>query len=114
MEESQHVKVDVISIAEYAKEYSEAQKNEAIEQYFGLVGALDSMVIGTQLKLDIENFEKWIGRKLTDAQRAQITKANPMRYAFIEQGLENTTFLKYLTQLSPAAKQRAESMAKPS
>ncbi|HEY0189797.1 MAG TPA: hypothetical protein VGC42_01665 [Kofleriaceae bacterium] len=110
-EESQHVKLDVLALADLVAKASPEELDQSIEQFFGVLGAFDNLVIATQAQLDVQTLERAIDRPLTDAQKTALLALRPLRYSFIELALQNPVLLGRLEEVKPGLAQRAVAFA---
>jgi hypothetical protein len=112
MEESQHAKLDTLLVDKIASAGGPA----AIAKAFEDLGAIGGAVVGLlaqQIQLDLGSFEAAAGRKLTAAERAEITTAQTRayHYTFLVSGLLNKNFLTTVEQLSPGTGDALRAMA---
>ncbi len=110
-EESQHVKLDVLALADLIKTASPDEVDQSVEQFFAVLGAFDTWVIATQAQLDVQTLERTIGRPLTDAQKTALLELRPLRYTFIELALQNPLLLGRLDEVKPGLSKRAIALA---
>jgi hypothetical protein len=110
-EESHHVKVDVLALADLLEKASPEEQDQSIEQFFGVLGALDTMVISAQAQMDLQTLERTIGRPLTETQKTTLLELRPLRYVFIELALQNPVLLSRLEEIKPGLSQRAIAFA---
>jgi hypothetical protein len=76
-----------------------------------VLGVFDTVVIATQAQMDLQTLEREIGRKLTDAQKNALLELRPLRYAFLELGLQNPQLLSRLEEIKPGLAKRAITFA---
>jgi hypothetical protein len=110
-EESQHVKLDVLALSDLLAKASPEELDQTIEQFFSVLGVFDTVVIATQAQMDLQTLEREIGRKLTDAQKNALLELRPLRYAFLELGLQNPQLLSRLEEIKPGLAKRAITFA---
>jgi hypothetical protein len=112
MEEAQHAKLDTMLVDKLAREGGGAAIEKAFADFAALGGAIDGL-LGQQVQLDLASLEAAAGRKLTDAERAEITTAQTRayRYTFIASGLLTKNFLATCEQLAPGSSQKMREMA---
>jgi hypothetical protein len=112
MEEAQHAKLDTILVDKLAREGGAAAIEKAFADFGALGGAIDGL-LGNQVQLDLESLEAAAGRKLSDAERAQIVpvQTRAYRHTFIASGLLTKNFLATCDQLSPGSSQKMREMA---
>ena len=113
MEEAQHAKLDTLLVDQIASEGGAPVIEKAFADFQALGGAIDGL-LANQVQLDLVSFEAAAGRKLTDAERAEITKAQhrAYRYTFIASGIVTKNFLATVDQLAPGASAKMHEMAK--
>jgi len=112
MEEAQHAKLDTLLVDKLATEGGAAAIEKAFADFAALGGAIDGL-LANQVALDLVSLEAAAGRKLTDAERAEITKVQhrAYRHTFIASGLTTKNFLASVDQLAPGASGKMKEMA---
>ena len=113
MEEAQHAKVDTLIVDKLATEGGPAAIEMAFADFAALGGAIDGL-LAQQVQFDQAALEAASGRKLTDAEKAEITPAQhrAYRYTFIASGLLTKNFLAACDQLAPGSSEKMREMAK--
>ena len=113
MEEAQHAKLDTMLVDKLACEGGQAAIAKAFEDFAALGGAIDGL-LGNQVQLDIASLEAAANRKLTDAEKAEMTTVQhrAYRYTFIASGLLTKNFLATCDQLAPGSSEKMREMAK--
>jgi hypothetical protein len=113
MEEAQHAKLDTMLVDKLAREGGAPAIEKAFADFAALGGAIDGL-LGQQVQLDLASLEAAAGRKLTGAERAEITtvQTRAYRHTFIASGLLTKNFLSTVDQLSPGASEKMREMAK--
>jgi hypothetical protein len=113
MEEAQHAKIDTLVIDKLARQGGAAAIAKAFEDFAALGAAVDGL-LQQQVALDIVSLETVTGRKLSDAQKAELTaaQAKAYRYTFLASGLVHKNFLATADQLSPGAADKMRDMAR--
>jgi hypothetical protein len=113
MEEAQHTKLDTLLIEKLAREGGPAAIEKAFADFAALGSAIDGL-LAQQVQLDLHALEAAIDRKLSDADRAEITRVQTRayRYTFIGSGLLTKNFLATVDQLSPGASENMREMAR--
>ena len=103
-EESQHAILDEMEWLRENEKLDAAQRDEAVDQLIGLVGALDGLV-QTQAKADAEYFVRVAGRDFDSAQRDAIasTTLAAYRWQYITTGVQDARFLDVLGSMIDAA-----------
>jgi hypothetical protein len=89
---------------------SPAEKDQAIDELIELVGAVDGL-LQLQAKLDVDNLQACLWRRLDAAERHEIQTAvlAAKRYTFIESGLTHPNFLDLFGMVAtPAQRQKVE------
>jgi len=112
MEESQHAKLDVLELMKLRREAGDEQVQQAINDYFDIVGAFAGL-LGAQAKLDVTSLERKLQRTFSDEQRSAIETMQRRAYhrAFLFDGLTNGMFLEFLAENFPAGLVRASQTA---
>ena len=106
LEEAQHAKMDHLETLRAFDSMTPTQKDTAIEDLIGLVSAVDDL-LGQQATLDVQNFERYVGRALSEAQRHDVHRGvlRAKRYAFIESGVTHPNFMALFTAVTTPAQQ---------
>lgn len=101
MDETQHAKIDLLLIAELAKETNDAEREKAVDELLELGAAIDGL-LSQQADLDMESLEKATGRTLTDSERAEIKRSTQRAYhwTFLVSGLEHPNFVPIVGELT--------------
>jgi hypothetical protein len=86
---------------------SEAEKDTAIDDLIELVGAVDGL-LQTQAKLDVDNLQASLWRRLELAERQEIEAAvlAAKRYTFIESGVTHPNFVELFGMVTTPAQQQ--------
>ncbi|QRN96331.1 diiron oxygenase [Archangium violaceum] len=111
LEEAQHARLDYLEAQKILARAPETL-DSAMNEYAEILGALRG-TLSRQLELDLQTFEKAIGRTLTESERSEILAAQERSYVwtFIGMGMKTPLFLSRLRALSPAAEQRVLELA---
>ena len=106
VEESQHAHMDHLETLRAFRAMSQSEKDQAIDELIELVGAVDGL-LQLQAKLDVDNLQACLWRRLTAADRQEIQAAvlGAKRYTFIESGLTHPSFLDLLGLVATPAQQ---------
>src|SRR5262249_34407319 len=106
LEESQHAKMDHLETLRAFGKMTDAEKDQAVDQLIGLVGAVDGL-LQKQSELDVENFRKCTGRQFSNEESAEIYKGifRAKRYCFIESGVTHPNFLDLFVEVATPAQQ---------
>jgi hypothetical protein len=112
MEEAQHTKLDTLMIEALAATMTADEIGQAVEEYLEIGGFLDAGM-RQQAELDLDSFERAAGRTLGHAERRRFLEQQlqALRWTFIGTGMTHPGFLTTVEQLSPAARQRIETIA---
>lgn len=111
LEEAQHTRLDFLEAQKIIAREPEAV-DAAMSEYTELLQALRG-TLNAQLQLDLQTFEKAVGRTFTEAERKEISTAQERSYvwSFIGMGMKAPLFLSRLRALSPMAEQRVLELA---
>jgi len=106
LEESQHARMDHLETLRAFAGMSEAQRDVAIDDLIGLVGAVDGL-LREQARLDVQNLERYLGRRLSGGDRDQVGDAvlAAKRYTFIETGVTHPNFQDLFAAVTTPAQQ---------
>jgi hypothetical protein len=112
LEEAQHAKIDVLELERLAADASPELREESIDDYIKIVGALDGL-LGQQAANDVASLSKILGRKFTEAERREILDAqvDAYRRTFVGLGLWSPAFRSEVERLSPAGARRIADLA---
>jgi hypothetical protein len=93
LEESQHARMDHLETLRAFRHMTEAEKDRAVDDLIELVGAVDGL-LQTQSRLDVQNLQACLWRKLGDDEREEIYAGvlAAKRYTFIESGVTHPNF----------------------
>ena len=96
-EESQHAIVDEMEWLAENRRLDAAQRDQAVDELIGLVGAVDG-IVQMQAKADAEYFAQVAGRVFDSAQAQAIHKAmlEAYRWQYIVSGVQDPRFLEVL------------------
>jgi hypothetical protein len=94
LEESQHARLDHLETLRAFKDIDDHQRQVAVEDLIELVGAVDGL-LQQQTGMDVDNFERYLGRTLTGEQRKEVYARvlDAKRYTFIESGVTHPNFV---------------------
>ncbi|MGB7923695.1 MAG: hypothetical protein WCF57_10665 [Pyrinomonadaceae bacterium] len=112
MEEAQHAKLDKLMVEALAAELSEAEIERGVEEYIEIGGLLDSHFM-RQVELDMKALMRATRRSLTENQKNEFREIQRQanRWTYLGSGMTHANFLMTLESLSPAARERVESIA---
>ena len=107
LEESQHARMDHLETLRAFRAMSEAEKDQAIDDLIELVGAVDGL-LQTQARLDVDNLQACLWRRLGMAERQEIEAAvlAAKRYTFIESGVTHPNFPELFGMVTTPAQQQ--------
>jgi len=85
---------------------SDHDRQVAIEDLIELFGAADGL-LQKQSELDVENFERYLGRSLAAEQRREVYARvlEAKRYTFIESGVKHPNFVELFESLTTQTQQ---------
>jgi hypothetical protein len=108
LEESQHARMDHLETLRAFEGMSDHDRQVAIEDLIELFGAADGL-LQKQSELDVENFERYLGRSLAAEQRKEVYARvlQAKRYTFIESGVRHPNFVELFESLT-TPKQQAQ------
>ena len=112
LEEAQHAKLDTLMVEALADGMSEAEIEKAVDEYLEIGGFLDEGC-KQQANFDLEAFERAIGYKLSENERADFLAVQHQanRWTYLGSGMTHPKFLETLGKLSPAQRKRIEEVA---
>jgi hypothetical protein len=111
LEESQHVRIDVLELARLAADTPPEDVAAALDAYEEIVAAFDEL-LGRQAGLDLATLERATGRSLGD-DRPQLVRQVHASYRqdFLHDGFANPSFVRVLRKLHPDGPRRLEQLA---
>jgi hypothetical protein len=115
LEESQHARMDHLETLRAYAGPGQENTDAAIDDLIALVGAVDGL-LQTQAGLDVDNFERYLGRPLRATRRGEVHAAvlAAKRYTFIESGVTHPTFQELFQQVAtPVQQARVQSALGP-
>jgi hypothetical protein len=106
LEESQHARLDHLETLRAFKDITDLDRQVAIEDLIELVGAVDGL-LQQQAAMDVENFERYLGRSLDGSQRKEVHARvlDAKRYTFIESGVTHPNFSELFGAVTTPAQQ---------
>ncbi|MGH7388107.1 MAG: diiron oxygenase [Candidatus Rokuibacteriota bacterium] len=110
LEESQHARMDHLETLRAFASMSEADKDRAVDDLIGLVGAVDGL-LQQQSAYDVENFGRYLGRALgkTEEREVYASVLSAKRYTFIESGVTHPNFQELFGMVTtPEQQQRVQ------
>ena len=105
MEEAQHAKLDTLIVESLAEGRSEAQIDQAIDEFFEIGAFLDDG-LKTQAGFNLDALEAAIGRKLDDRDGIQAQQHQAGRWTYIGSGMVHERFKATLEKISARAAER--------
>ena len=112
LEESQHTKLDTLIVEALAEACTEKETDQAFQEYAEIGAFLDNG-IKQQAEFDVESFVDATGRKLSKAERNELTAAvlKGIRWTYLGTGMTHPSFLTTVEHISPEARKQIEAMA---
>jgi P-aminobenzoate N-oxygenase AurF len=112
IEEAQHAKLDTLMVEALADGRDAAGVERAIEEYLEIGAFLDGG-LETQTRLNLDAFERASGRRLGEAERAELEaqQHQALRWTYLGSGMIHPKFTATLAALSPAARDRVADVA---
>ncbi len=106
-EESQHAILDEIEWAREDARLTDAERDQAVDDLIGLVGAVDG-ILQAQARADADYFVSATGRSFTAGEIAQIhaTVLRAYRWQYIVSGVQDPRFLNVLGPMITEAQSR--------
>jgi hypothetical protein len=104
MEEVQHAMLDELEWVREDRRLSMRQKEQAVDDLIGLVGAVDG-ILQAQAAADADYYLGIAGRDFDDEQQAAIRALflRAYRWQYIVSGVQHTHFAKLLTSMTTEA-----------
>lgn len=111
-EECQHAKLDTLITLELGARLSEREVAGGIDDYFAIAGALDQL-LEAQVELDLESFQRALGRTLFGEQQRAFRAAQlaACRFTYLGSGMSHPAFVSTVQRLDPAAVPRLRALA---
>ena len=112
IEEVQHAKLDTLMVDSLGSTRNEAQIMSSIEEYLEIGGFIDGG-LKQQVEFDLESLERASGRELTSAEKDEFRQVQlrANRWTYLGSGMTHERVLDTLGSLTPAARQRVESIS---
>ena len=112
MEEAQHARLDALMVESLAAGKTEKEIAAAVDAYLAIGNFLDQGLL-QQVDLDLEALERVSGRRLGEAERAElrVVQHQANRWSYLGSGMTHPEFLGTLGKLSPAQRARVEELA---
>ena len=112
VEECQHAKLDELITRELADRLGQSEVEAGIDDYFAITSALDGL-LAAQVSLDLESFERKVGRTLPARER-ELVRASQLaacRFTYLGSGMSHPRFVTMVAQLSPESVDRLRATA---
>lgn len=112
MEEAQHAMLDMLMVAELAKDMPEAEIVSCVDGYIE-IGAMIDDGLKQQALFDLAAMIKASGRRLGEAEHARLAEQQhqAQRWTYIGSGMGHPNFLGTVQKLSPASARRLAEIA---
>ncbi len=112
MEEAQHARLDAGMVEAISEGRDEAGIAAGVDAYLALGGFLDQG-LAQQVELDLDALERASGRKLGEAERADLRERQHQanRWTYIGSGMSHPEFLATVGRLSTGQRKRLEEIA---
>ena len=105
IEEAQHAKLDTLIVDALAEGRSEAEIDQAIDEFFEIGAFLDDG-LRTQAGFNLDALEKVIGRKLDDRDEILAQQHQAARWTYVGSGMVHERFKSTLQSMSARAAER--------
>lgn len=105
IEEAQHAKLDTLIVDALAEGRSEAEIDQAIDQFFEIGMFLDNGFL-TQAGFNLDALEQHIGRPIADRDALIAQQHQAARWTFLGSGMVHPRFIATLEAMSPKAAAR--------
>jgi hypothetical protein len=110
IEEAQHAKLDTLMVHALAEGRSEIEIVAAANEYLEIGAFLDGG-LAQQAELNLQAFERAIGRSLPNRAALFAQQHQAARWTYLGSGMAHPQFVETLERLSPAARARIDSVA---
>ena len=110
MEEAQHAKLDTLMVEALAEGRSEAEIGKAIDEYLEIGMFLDGG-LKAQTEFNLAAFEQAAGRTVRDRDGFIAQQHQAARWTYLGSGMTHRQFRATLGAISPAARDRIDSVA---
>lgn len=112
LEEVQHAKLDTLMVESLASGKSEAEIMQGVEEYIEIGGFIDGGLT-QQVEFDLESFVRATGRELTESEKEEFRRVQlrANRWTYLGSGMTHEKVLETLSNLTPKARQRIESIS---
>ena len=112
MEESQHAKLDTLTVHAICETSTEQERDACIDGYLEIGGMLDAG-LAQQVKFDLESLQRATGRVFTpeESQRFMTVQQQATRWTFLGSGMTHGNFLATAELVKPGSRSRLEQVA---
>lgn len=112
MEEAQHARLDALMVEALAEGKDAEELGRAVDGYLSIGAYLDAG-LEQQMLFDLESLERATARKLTgdERERAMAVQRQANRWTYLGSGMTHPEFLRSLERMSPALRQKVETVA---
>jgi hypothetical protein len=106
LEESQHARIDHLEALRVFEVMDNKERDVAVTDLIELVQSVDGL-LQQQVELDVQNFEKYIGRIFSGEEREEIysQELKKKRWVFIECGICHPRFVELFTEVTTSEQQ---------
>jgi hypothetical protein len=112
-EESQHAKIDAMTLRKLALTSTAEMRKQAVQDYLDLIDALLGL-LGQQAELDVKSLERALNKTFIDNQRQTLLQSQKKSYqqTFVTWGITNPLFMDTVTEVFPEDHERIQAKAK--
>jgi hypothetical protein len=110
MEEAQHAKIDAMMVLALAEGRSEIEIVAAVGEYLEIGAFLDGG-LAQQVELNLQAFERAIGRSLPNRAALFEQQHQAARWTYLGSGMVHPQFVDTLERIAPAARARVDAVA---
>ena len=112
LEEVQHAKLDTLMVESLAAGRDEDGIMQGVREYIDIGGFIDGG-LKQQVEFDLDSFERAIGTRLSDSERAQFRQQQLQanRWTYLGTGMTHERVLETLESLTPKARRTIESIS---
>ena len=112
MEEAQHAKLDTLIVEAIAARMTPAEIDKAVDGYLE-IGAFFDQGFRAQTELNLDAFERVVGRTLDEGARTAFLEAQhqALRWTYLGSGMTHPNFLATLAAISAEARARVEAIS---
>jgi len=111
IEETQHAKLDTLTIGEMAEVMSGDEIDAAIDEFLEIVAFLDGGLMA-QAGLNLDALERLSGRSIDDREAIQAQQHQAARWAYLGSGLHHPAFVATMQEISPRGADRVAELAR--